>query len=391
MRPRYAVPFASNHCHLHRDTRHLNAYIQTPLDVAAYFERFRTQQALATRLEVMLPGSSWSEDAGFDLADTGVFAERDRALQRYSNDKAATLESYYALERKVRVTTEDMVRFFGVFFNVVPGPLRLLFRSRRILMVCEGGASPGCWWIDMWTRRVQEAAPEDVEQARLRVHIPAIVLRQSLRMNMFAHAGISKRVRFLATRTDMRYLRLFEFLLECYEVELLPLRQNLTRRSLRSWARRWREPVLYLQIAWLLLIGHNLIEIEQTLLRKRRRRASEELQRVCMCAGVQGPPSAAGLVVHAPLNSNTSDHHGIDCPPSTSRRTGAEDLLCDSTHHPERRREGGAGAPVVGKRQPGDTVRTRKHDFGADDSRSGEIARNAKRLIQQRFPAKSRR
>jgi Arc/MetJ-type ribon-helix-helix transcriptional regulator len=32
-----------------------------------------------------------------------------------------------------------------------------------------------------------------------------------------------------------------------------------------------------------------------------------------------------------------------------------------------------------------------KHGFGADDSQSGEIARNTKRLIQERFRAKSRR
>src|SRR6266568_4352228 len=113
VRPRYAVPFASNHCHLHRDTVHLNAYIQTPLDVAAYFERFRERHALPTQLEVMLPGSSWSEDTGFQLVDTSIFAERNSSLERYLDEKSATLQSYYLLEQKVRVTTEDMQRFFG--------------------------------------------------------------------------------------------------------------------------------------------------------------------------------------------------------------------------------------------------------------------------------------
>jgi len=110
----------------------------------------------------------------------------------------------------------------------------------------------------------------------MRIHIPAIVLRQSLRMNMFGHAGISKRVRYLASHADMRRLRLFEFLLECYEVELLPLRRNLSARSLRVWLRRWREAVLYLQIAFMLGAGHNLIQVEQQLLRKTGARRSSK-------------------------------------------------------------------------------------------------------------------
>jgi UDP-MurNAc hydroxylase len=268
VRPRYAVPFASNHCHLHRDTVHLNAYIQTPLDVAAYFERFRDQHGVPTQLQLMLPGSSWSEETGFHLVDTTVFAEREISLERYLAEKSATLESYYSLERKVRVTTQDMQPFFERFFRAVPWPVRLAFKGKRILMVCEAGATAASWCVDMWAKSVEDAKSDDVERASMRIHIPAIVLRQSLRMNMFGHAWISKRVSFLATRTDMRYLRLFEFLLECYEVELLPLRLNFTRRSLRSWARRWREPALYLQIVFLLLTGHKLIDIEQALLRK---------------------------------------------------------------------------------------------------------------------------
>jgi hypothetical protein len=59
------------------------------------------------------------------------------------------------------------------------------------------------------------------------MHIPAIILRQSLRMNMFGHAGISKRVRYLATHAEMPWLKRFELMLSMYESELLPIRKNL--------------------------------------------------------------------------------------------------------------------------------------------------------------------
>jgi UDP-MurNAc hydroxylase len=279
VRPRYAVPFASNHCHLHRDTIHLNAYIQTPLDVAAHFERFREQHELPTQLELMLPGSSWSEDTGFHLVGTSIFAQRNSSLKRYLDEKSATLESYYLVEQKVRVTTEDMQRFFGQFFQAVPWLARLPFKGKPILMVCEGGAAPASWWIDVWTKRVWEGAAEDEPRARMRIHIPAIVLRQSLRVNMFGQAGISKRVRYLATRIDMKRLRLFEFLLEMYEVELLPVRANFSPRSLQAWMRRWREPLLYLQLILWVASGHKLIDFEQHLLeRTGDRRSAAQLR-----------------------------------------------------------------------------------------------------------------
>jgi UDP-MurNAc hydroxylase len=266
VRPRYAVPFASNHCHLHRDTVDLNAYIQTPLDVAAYFERFREEHALPTQLEVMLPGSSWDEDAGFHLVDTSIFVQRDRSLARYLEEKSATLESYYSLERKVRVTTEDMRRFFEPFFRTVPWLARLRFKGKPVLIICEGGAAQASWWVDIWQNSVREATPDDIDRASMRIHIPAIVLRQSLRMNMFGHAGISKRVRFLAVRSDMKRLRAFEFLLDIYEVELLPLRKNFAWHSVQAWMRRWREPLLYLHILLWLASGHKLLDFEQRLL-----------------------------------------------------------------------------------------------------------------------------
>lgn len=280
VRPRFAVPFASNHCHLHRDTLRFNSYIQTPLDVAVFFKQFRREHDLATQLEVMLPGSSWSEDDGFHLADTALFAQRDEAIERLSREQAATLERYYQQESTVRVSTDDVQKFFAEFFRALPWPARRAFKGKSVLMICESGAAPANWWIDPWNRRVTEAVPGDASAASMRVHIPAIVLRQSLRMNMFSHAGISKRVNFYATRKDMRRLRLFHFLLESYEAELLPIANNFSWRSLRCWARRWREPLLYLQITWLLCTGDKLIEIEQKLLRKTGERRSIQALRL---------------------------------------------------------------------------------------------------------------
>lgn len=106
------------------------------------------------------------------------------------------------------------------------------------------------------------------------MHIPAIVLRQSLRMNMFGHAGISKRVRYLATHAEMAWLKRFELLLSMYEFELLPLRKNFSRPFPEDIRLRWRELVLYAQVAVRMAVGQKSIEIEQRLLLRAARRAS---------------------------------------------------------------------------------------------------------------------
>jgi len=266
VQPRYAVPFASNHCHLHRDTIQFNDYIQTPLDVAAAFEQLRAREGLSTEIKVMLPGSSWSEGDGFTLSDTTPFSERNRELARYASANQAKLEQYYALEAKVQVTTQDMSTFFDPFFAALPWLVRWLFRRHPILIVSECMAAPDQWRVNLWKRSVEPVAQSERSRAPARMHIPAIILRQSLRMNMFGHAGISKRVRYLATHAEMPWLKRFELMLSMYESELLPIRKNLSLRFLKTFALRWRELVLYAQVAVRMAVGQNPVEIEQRLL-----------------------------------------------------------------------------------------------------------------------------
>ena len=38
VQPRYAIPFASNHCHLHKDVYPLNGYVMTPVLVKDYVD-----------------------------------------------------------------------------------------------------------------------------------------------------------------------------------------------------------------------------------------------------------------------------------------------------------------------------------------------------------------
>jgi hypothetical protein len=51
----------------------------------------------------------------------------------------------------------------------------------------------------------------------------------------------------------------------------LPLRRNLSLATLKTYARRWRELVLYAQVAMRMACGQKPIDIEQQLLVKAAR------------------------------------------------------------------------------------------------------------------------
>src|SRR4051794_18696259 len=67
VKPRYAIPFASNSCLLHDEVFALNQFAQTPTLVAEYFERFARERGLDTRLQFMIPGDKWDSEKGFEL------------------------------------------------------------------------------------------------------------------------------------------------------------------------------------------------------------------------------------------------------------------------------------------------------------------------------------
>jgi UDP-MurNAc hydroxylase len=266
VRPTYAVPFASNHCHLHRDTLQFNDFIQTPLDVAAYFDNVRSAEQLSTELKIMLPGSSWDEADGFNLVDTRPFSDRQAHLRAYAAANETKLQEYYATEAKAAVSTQDMLAFFRPFLESVPWFLRRKFRDRPMVVVSDGGRAPAQWRIDLYKRSVTPIDAAEASAAPARIHFPAVVLRQCLRMNMFGHAAISKRPRYLATTKLMPDLLRFEMLLNAYELEFLPLRRNLSLATLKTCLRRWRELFFYAEVMVRLVLGQRAQEIEQRLL-----------------------------------------------------------------------------------------------------------------------------
>lgn len=273
VQPRYAIPFASNHCHLHRETREYNRWIVSPLEVRDYFNEYRKAHRLATELVVMLPGSSWSESSGFDLVDTTPFERRDEVLERMANANATVLEETYRREGKVTVSADDIKRYFASVFRHSNRLVRFVFRGGPVVVRAFSDGTASYWKIDVWRRSATETTQAAFDSADARIEVPSIVLKHAMRANMFGHVSISKRVRYRGTAAGLRRLKRFELLLCFEESELVPVRRLLTARTLRSFLPRWRELLLYAQVL-LLRFGRGMPfqDIEQRLLQREARR-----------------------------------------------------------------------------------------------------------------------
>ena len=269
--PRYAVPFASNHCHLHRETAQYNRRIVSPLEVRDYFCRFKEAHRLATELVVMLPGSSWSETRGFDLEDAAAFEDREVVLADLAADNASVLEETYRREAKITIRAEEMDRYFAAVFAHANWLVRRLLRAGPVIIRAFSGDRATYWKVDVWRRTLAEVDRAAFDAADARIDVPAAVLKHAMRSNMFGHVSISKRIRYQGTSDGLSRLRRFELLLCFQEAELIPLRRLITRRALRSFVPRWRELLLYAQVAWLrFALGVPFQAIEQRLLLKQQ-------------------------------------------------------------------------------------------------------------------------
>jgi UDP-MurNAc hydroxylase len=252
---RYAVPFASNHCFLHRDTWPFNDTIQTPIAVERHF---REHGITRPQLKVMVSGDTWCSRHGFRLGEEGrrYFDYRSFRLAAYAEANREKLEASYRKEARARVRRDELERYFRRFAAAIPRPVRLYFRHRPITYVLEAGESEQRFSVDLWSGAVAEIETGGVRPCEpAEVHAPALVVKQCMALDLFSHLPTSKRARYRVTKKTIRHIELLNLLFLLYESELLPLSRNLNARFAETWLLRWREVLLYGRIAVELALG----------------------------------------------------------------------------------------------------------------------------------------
>ncbi len=245
VKPKYAIPFASNHCHLHKEVFKFNSYISDPIELEKYIEQ--ANHKYNWELKVMMPGSKWTEESGFHLEDPIEFKNKDIALEEYQNDVKDKLEATYEKEGKIEIDEPT----WDKFKLMTQTPFYRKGLGKFMVSVTKPDGSGGSKLIHK--NQIQDISFTMKSESGIPlIIIPALVFRDSVKKNMFEHAGISKRCRFLASNEkDMK--RLVRIVNHIEQKERLPL--ALTARQFMrfpiAYVRRWRELFVYLEAFYL--------------------------------------------------------------------------------------------------------------------------------------------
>jgi UDP-MurNAc hydroxylase len=234
VQPRFAIPFASNVCHLHAETIGYNKDHITPLEVAETCGKIFPSESPVV---VMMPGDSWNSERGFELTAPEAYRDPGAAIVQLSDQVKEKLADSNQEERDVQPVFETFRNYIQGFMKALPPGIRVLFKP--VIVFDQPTATHRYWVVDFnrWTIEERDALPEKVSSV-IRIH-PA-VLMDAVSKDILFFVHISKRMRIWVPKGGMKEDFKFWGLLQLYETGYLPLTNFLTPRALRVlWLRRY--------------------------------------------------------------------------------------------------------------------------------------------------------
>ncbi len=243
---KYAIPFASNHCFLHRETQEFNATAVSPERLVMYCNQISRERGLSTECILMPPGSSWSDQEGFQRWEFD-YQQANEYIANLHHKYQHTLEKQYIKEAAAKPDYPAFERYFTALFKALPPWLPKISKMTVLFHIQQ--QEHYYWLLDFHHRRIA-VLPEPIT-ATLTIRVPALVLNDCCRKRMFSTWGPSKRLRIrLAPGASWVDVRVFLSLLDAWENEYLPLWNHLRPRYVGIWLRRWREFAEAGRLAW---------------------------------------------------------------------------------------------------------------------------------------------
>ena len=251
----YAVPFASNQCHLMPEVFKFNTMARTPKMVGDYFIQSGFK---APELKVMVSGDAWSSTEGFHYTGIDYFTDRDRCLAEYQAQEMPKIEAHLEKEAKSKINLPEVRRYFDKLGAAIPWILRRPFKGHPIAYVLKAGETLTTLKVDLYNRSVEqiETLPDDSPLPQ--IHTAAYIFNQCIRLDLFSHLSISKRVLFKVRKKDKKYIQKLNLLYNLYEYDMLPLTRLFSWRFIETWLLRWREIILYVQLVRDLVLHRKL-------------------------------------------------------------------------------------------------------------------------------------
>jgi len=266
VRPKYAIPFASNHCHLHKDVYEFNNIINDPFKLKEYIIKEGLIKDI--ELKVMISGDSWNSKDGFKISETGkdFYINKDINISLYKESVEGVLEKFYKLENRLK-PNKRVIKMFEKQILSIPKFFRVKFKNYTYKMVLFNDKKEWYYEVSPFTGKVQELTTNFNNDSEIRVPIKIFI--DSVSMNMFHHSSISKRNKYIFENEELlKKYEKFQRLLEYVELGVFPLKFKYFINIIKSYKRRWREIIVYFQAFFLRKNGMPIYDIEEEILKR---------------------------------------------------------------------------------------------------------------------------
>lgn len=266
VKPKYAVPFASNHCHLHKDVFSFNDVINDPYKLKSEIENLGG--LLESKIQIMMTGDSWNVNDGFaiDLSSQDFFDDKKNKLREYQNASSDILEKYYTLESRTRINKRT-INLYRKQLGYIPKFLMRNLKGWSFGLHLFGGKEEYHLLINPYDRVVEEIDVLKFNNLSAKILMPSIVFNSAVNQNMFHHSGISKRNQYIFKDEDnLKKWAKLNNLLEKVELEVFPLSSAYFFRLFKNYLLRWREILVYFKAFILMQKGLRNYDIEEIIL-----------------------------------------------------------------------------------------------------------------------------
>lgn len=248
---RYAIPFASNHCHLHKDTWDFNKYIQTPYMVKEYFDRNDIQ---TPECVIMATGDSYDDANGFSITSKEWFEDREKKLLEYRDSQQEKLLNFYKEEDNTRLKIKLAEKYFKDLSGKIPFFLKNPLHKPFTYVLYTFDKPTYVLDVNIAKGTVVQLDPREVNldnytEYPLQIHTTLFIFQRCLAFRIFSHMSIGKRVFYRVTKASKPSMELLNLVFNLEEYDMLPLSRNFKGRSIETWLLRWREILLYFGLA----------------------------------------------------------------------------------------------------------------------------------------------
>jgi hypothetical protein len=237
--PRFAIPFASGVCHLHREARAQNEHLVPARELLAYLQ---ANPLPDTEVVEMPPGASWSPEDGFRGTEAAADLDFEAEVARLADEQREELESLYAAEDAVVLSFDDFSAYFQEFLRRL-GPFRRFLRSVWVFRIRQLETSE-FWRVDFAHARIERLLTEP-EGYTSRIDVHAGLLADALEQGIFANLEIAKRWTVHVRKGGVTGHLLLWVLISLSEAGYLTPRNLFRPRFIAGYTRRFPELLHY--------------------------------------------------------------------------------------------------------------------------------------------------